>query len=133
MNPMERHAKNVTAFILVAFLALAILCSTFTAPGQALASASDCSENPSPMTMVGCENPSFLCGFNPASNLLAYGALTSARSADSVKDMLGLAVGASVIDISGETAPLGVKEGNKVSLAEPGKVSIHLLNSILNL
>ena len=85
------------------------------------------------MTMVGCENPSFLCGFNPASNLLAHGALTSARSADSVKDTLVLAVGASVIDISGETAPLGAKERNKVSLAEPGKVSIHLLNSILNL
>jgi hypothetical protein len=85
------------------------------------------------MAMVGCEHPSYLCGVGPASNLLSHGALTTARSADSGKDALGLAVGASVIDISGETAPLGVKERNKVSQAEPGKVSIHLFNSILNL
>jgi hypothetical protein len=130
---MKRRTKNSVAFILAAFFAFGILCSTFAAPGQALASVSDCSDNPGPMAMVGCEHPSYLCGVDPASNLLSHGALTSARSADSVKDTLGLAVGASVIDISGETAPLGVKERNKVSLAEPGKVSIRLFNSTLNL
>jgi hypothetical protein len=71
--------------------------------------------------MVECEHPSYLCGFDSASNLLSRGAISSSRSNDSLKDALGLAVGAPSIDFPRELAPPGAREWKNVSLAEPGK------------
>jgi len=85
------------------------------------------------MAMVGCENPNYLCGFDPANNLLSHGAFTSVRSSDSVKNALGLAIGAPVIAISNELAPRGAREWRNVSHLEPRKVSVYLFNSILTL
>ena len=130
---MKRRPKNLIAFALAAFFAFGILCATFTAPVQALASVTDCSQTPVPMAMVGCERPSYLCGFNTGSNLLAAGAISSPRSNDSVKNALALALGVPSIDVSIEFAPPGGRERENVSLAEPGKVSTRLFNSILNL
>ena len=130
---MKRETKNITAFVLAAFLAFGIFCSTFAAPGQALAAVTGCSQMAGGMAMVGCGNPNYLCGFNPGSNLLSDGAVISARSHDSFKDALGLALGASAIDVSTELTPSGAKQWKNGSLVEPGKVSVRLLNSTLNL
>ncbi len=130
---MKRRSTNVVAFVLAAFFAFGILCSTLAAPGHALASVSGCSQMPRGMAMAGCERPSYLCGFDAASNLLSYGALSSARSTDSLKNALGLALGAPSMDVSIGLAPPGATEWKNVSLAEPGKVSIRLFNSVLNL
>jgi len=89
---------------------------------------------PGGMAMRECQHPNYLCGFDPTSNLLSYGTLSSARSSDSFKNILGLAVGApSSINVSAGRAPPGASEWKNISLAEPGKVSIRLFNSILNL
>ena len=130
---MKRRKKNCAAFVLAAFFALGILCSTFAAPGQALASVSDCSDSSGPMAMVGCEHPNYLCGVDPSSNLLSRGALTSVRSNDSLKNALAFGLGVRSIDVSIVLTPPGLREWRNVSLAEPGKVSIRLLNSSLNL
>jgi hypothetical protein len=130
---MKRRSKNVVASVLAAFFAFGILCSTFTAPGQALASVSGCSQTPGAMAMAGCEHPSYVCGFDSASNLLSHGALSSGRSNDSLKNALSLALGAPSIDVSIDLVPLGAREWKNVSLAEPGKVSLRLFNSVLNL
>ena len=133
MSAMKRRHKNFIALVLAAFLACGILCSTFAAPGQVLASVTGCSQMPGGMAMAGCDHPNYLCGFNPASNLLSDGALASARSNESLKNALGLALGASAMDVSIEIAPSGARQCKNVSLAEPGKVSVRLLNSTLNL
>ena len=130
---MKWRTKNITAFVLAAFLAFGIFCSTFAAPGQALASVTGCSQMAGGMAMVGCGNPNYLCGFNPGSNLLSHGAVTSTRSHDSFTDALSLALGASAIDVSTKLAPPGAREWKSIFVAEPGKISVHLLNSILNL
>jgi hypothetical protein len=130
---MKRRSKNVVAFVFAAFFAFGILCATLGAPGQALASVSGCSQMPGGMAMVGCEHPSYLCGFDPAINVLSYGAVRSAGSNDSFKDAPGLTIGAPSIDVPGDLAPPTAREWKNVSLAEPGKVSIRLFNSVLNL
>jgi hypothetical protein len=128
---MERRTKNITAFVLVVFLAFGIFCSTLAAPGRALAAVTGCSQMGGGMAMGGCENLNYLCGSNPANNLLSSGAVASTRSNDSLKD--ALALGASAIDVSTKLAPPGAREWKSISLAEPGKVSVRLLNSTLNL
>jgi hypothetical protein len=130
---MKRRSKNVVVFVLAVFFAFGIMCATLGAPGQALASVSGCSQMPGGMTMAGCERPSYLCGFDPATSVLSYGVLSSAQSNDSFKNTLGLALAAPSIDISIGLAPPGAREWKNVSLAEPGKVSIRLFNSTLNL
>lgn len=129
---MKRRSKNVAAYVLAAFFAFGILCSALAAPGQALASVSGCSEMPGGTAMTGCDHPSYLCGFDPGSNLFSSGALSSARLSDSLKNALGLALDAPSIDVSNLTPP-GARQWKKVSLTEPGKVSIRLFNSTLNL
>lgn len=133
LSTMKRRSKNVVAFVLAAFFAFGILCSTLAAPGQALGSVSGCSQTSAPMAMVDCEHPNYLCGFDPANDLLSSGALTSGRLSDSLKSALSLALGAASIDVTGELAPPGARECKNVSLTEPRKVSIRLFNSILNL
>lgn len=130
---MKRRSKNVVVFVFAAFFAFGILCSTFAAPGQALASVSGCSQMPGAMEMAGCEHPGYLCGFDSANNLLFHGALSSARSSDLLKNALDLALGTASVDVSIGLASLGAREWKNVSLAEPRKVSIRLFNSILNL
>jgi hypothetical protein len=130
---MECASKKVTSFVLILFFALGVLCSTVAAPGQALASISGCSQNSRSMEMTGCEHPHYLCGFDPARNLFFSGALSSARLSDSLKNVLDLALDAPSIDVSSNLAPPAARQWKKVSLAEPGKVSIHLFNSTLNL
>ena len=134
LSTMKRRSKNVVVYVLAAFFAFGILCSTLAAPGQALASVSGCSQTSAPMAMVDCERPNYLCGFDPANDLLSHGAFSSPRSNDSLKNALGLVLGALSIDVSiDELAPPGAREWKNVSLTKPRKVSIRLLNSILNL
>jgi hypothetical protein len=83
--------------------------------------------------MVGCDHPTYLCGFDLASDVLSHGAVSSARSNDSVKNGLGLTIGVPVMNPSTDLAHSGAREWTNVSLTEPGKVSIRLFNSILNL
>src|SRR5918996_5522229 len=116
---MKQRPKNIIAFVLAASFAFAILCATFAAPGQALASVSGCSQTAGAMEMAGCEHPSYLCGFNTGSNLLAAGAISSPRSNDSVKNALDLALGPPSIDVSIELASHGAKERENISRAEP--------------
>jgi hypothetical protein len=85
------------------------------------------------MAMTGCERPSYLCGFDSANNLLSRGAISSSRSNDSLKDALGLALATPAIDVSSALAPPGSREWKNISLAESGKVSVRLFNSVLNL
>ena len=130
---MKHRSKTLVACGLVLFFASAIWCATLAAPGQALASVSGCSQTPGPMAVAGCDYPSYLCGFDPASNLFSHGALSSARLNDSLKNALGLALGAPAIDVSTDLASPGAREWKNVSLAQPGKMSIRLFNSVLNL
>ena len=130
---MKRRSKNVVAYVLAAFFAFGILCSTLAAPGHALASISGCSQTPGPMAMAGCDYPNYLCGFDPATNLLSRGALSPALSNDSLKNVLGLALGGPFIDASIDLVPPGARDRKNLSFAAPGKISIRLFNSILNL
>lgn len=130
---MKRRSKNVLVFILAEFFTFGVLCSTLAAPGQALAAVSGCSQMPGGMAMAGCEQPIYLCGFDSARNLFSHGALSSARSNDSLKHALSWALGDSSIDVSIDFVPSGAREWKNVSLAEPGKVSLRLFNSVLNL
>jgi hypothetical protein len=133
LNAMKVRSRNVVALALLLFFASAIWCATLAAPGQALASVSGCSQMPGAMAMAGCAHPSYLCGFDSASNRLSQGALSSARSSDLLKNALGLALGTASVDVSIGLASPGAREWKNVSLAEQRKVSIRLFNSILNL
>ncbi len=124
---------SVVAYVLAVFFALGILCSTLAAPGRVLASVSPCSQTLGEMAMKGCEHPDYLWGFDPTSSLLSYGALSSARSSDSTKDILRLSLPAFALDVFMGLAPPGMRQRNNGPLAKAYKISIRLFNSRLNL
>jgi hypothetical protein len=99
------------------------------APSQSLASMSGCSQTPAGMAMAECHHPSRLCDFDFSSTLLSSGAF---GSNDSLKNTLGVALSARFI-VSGDLAPPARREWKDVTIAEPGKVSVRLFNSVLNL
>jgi hypothetical protein len=130
---MKRAPKNLISFALAFFFASAVLCATMAASGQSLASASGCSQIPPDTAMAECDLPSYLCSSATGNDLLAQGSLGSARSNDSLKNTLGLALGACLMNVSSDRAPPGRSEWRNVTIAEPGKVSVRLFNSVLNL
>jgi hypothetical protein len=81
----------------------------------------------------GCEYPSYFCDFSHASRALSRGALSSAPSSDSLKHTLGLTLGVCFVDVSSNLDPPSTRGWTNVSIIEPGKVSVHLFNSVLNL
>jgi hypothetical protein len=133
LKVMKVRSGNVVAFALIVFFASAIWCATVAAPGHALASVSGCSQTPGAMAMADCQRPIYLCGFDSANNLLSHSAFSSARSNDSLKHALSSPPGDSSMDVSIVPIPLGARKWRNVPLAEPGKVSLRLFNSVLNL
>jgi hypothetical protein len=129
---MKQRSKNLIAFVLAASFAFAILCSTFAAPGQALAAVSGCSQTAGAMEMAGCEHPSYLCGLDSSANFLSQGALSPTPN-DSLKNALGMALGEVSIASSNGAIPLGWRELTNALPAGSHKVSIRLFNSVLNL
>lgn len=129
---MKPRSKNLPAFVLVLLFAFGLLCSTVAAPGQSFASVQDCSHDGRPMAMVGCEHPGYLCGPGGSSNLLSHGAVSLARN-DSLKNILGVAVGSGSIDLSTIRPPSLSRDSGESFPMGPPKVSIRLFNSILNL
>ena len=130
---MKRTTKSLVVLGLVLFFASAVLCATLAAPGQSLASVTDCSQEDPAMEMTGCEHPSYLCDFNRSSYLLSQNARSSISSSGSVKSILAVAVGEPCFDSS---AYRGAFVGNEHTSAFPGgslKVPVHLYNSVLHL
>ena len=130
---MNRASKNVVSFALAFFFASAVLCATLAAPGQSLASVTGCSQDNRAMEMTGCEHPSYLCGFDGSSHLFSEGALSSARSSDSLKNTLGIAVGELCFDSSAYGGPFVGNEPTNASSVGPQKIPLHLYNSVLTL
>ncbi len=130
---MKRRSSISTAFILTAFFAFGVLCTTFAAPGQAFVSASGCSQTSGAMAMQDCDFPSYLCGWDSKTELFFQGVLRSARPGDSLQHSLGLAPGALRMGASTELAYFAAGAWRNMLPAGPGKVSIRLFNSVLNL
>ena len=129
---MARCPKKLFAFIIAVFVSLALLCAAFAAPGQAIASVTECSQMPGRMAMAGCKTPPLLCRLDAASLSLTQGALSSARY-DLSKSAHDLCIGDIPFDSTKEAALIG-KNSEQIFLDHrPGKVSTRLLNSILNL
>jgi hypothetical protein len=133
IKSMMRSSKNLVAFGLVVFFAVGVLCATLAAPGQSLASVTGCSQDNRAMEMTDCDHPSYLCGFDQSSHHLSQGALSSARSSDSLKSPLGVAVGEVCFNSSAYSGPFVRNEHTSAFPAGPHKVSIHLYNSVLTL
>lgn len=85
------------------------------------------------MEMAGCEHPSYLCSFNRSSHLLSEGSLTWARSNESLKNILGVAVGEACFDFSAYGGPLVGHEDTSAFPTGLHKVPIHLYNSVLTI
>jgi uncharacterized protein (DUF4213/DUF364 family) len=130
---MKCTAKSLVGFGLVFLFASAVLCATLAAPGRSFASISGWSHVPSGTAMEGCDLPSYLGSSASSSDRLAQSLLGSARSNDSLKNALGLAFVSPVIGLSSDLTPPGMREWRNVTVAESGKVSIRLFNSVLNL
>jgi hypothetical protein len=127
---MKPRSTNLLAFAVAALFGFSILCVTIAAPTRALASATGCAPTAGFTPMPDCEHPTYLCAFDLAGKSLARGATISARSSDSLDSGLHILVpipGASTI------SPPGFRERRNTALNPPGKVSVRLLNSILNL
>ena len=130
---MKRLSKILSSFAVAFFFASAVLCATLAAPGQSLASISGCSQDNHAVEIAGCEHPRYLCSFNRSSHLLSEGSFTWVRSNDSVKNILGVAVGESSFDSSAYGGHLVWNEHTSAFPIGPQKVSIHLYNSVLTL
>ena len=129
---MKRAAKNLVAFALVLFFASGIWCASLAAPSLSIASLTDCSQAGGSMEMAGCDHPD-LCGFESSSNPLIRGTFSSTRYNDVSKNAHDVSIGEVSFDASQEAALIW-KYSPHISLAHgPGKVSIRLFNSILNL
>lgn len=129
---MKRRTKTIATLCIALSFSLGVLCTTFAAPGLALASATDCSENAGPMMMSDCERPSYLCGFDVGNNVF-WRAITSPSSSGSIKKILSLAVDTLPLQSNTDIAPPGRHNWKNVSVAQRGKPSVYLFNSILNL
>ena len=129
---MKRSPQNLLAFALALLFAVGVLCATLAAPRQSFASATGCSQNTA-TAMTDCDHPSYVCGFDQSSQQLSQGALTSARSSDSLKSPLDAAVGEACFDSSVYTGPFARNEHTSAFSVGPRKVSIHLYNSVLTL
>jgi hypothetical protein len=132
VKSMKRTARSLVAFSLIFLFASAVLCATLAAPGQYFGSISGCSHIPSGTAMEGCDLPRYLGSSASSNDRLAQSLLGSARLNDSLKNALGLAFVSSV-NLSLDLTPPGIREWRSVTVAESGKVSIRLFNSILNL
>jgi hypothetical protein len=130
---MKRLPKSLISFAVAFFFVSALLCSTLAAPGQSFASVTGCSQDNHAMEMAGCEQPSYLCSFNRSSHLLSEGSLTWARSNESPKNTLGVAVGEPILDYSAYGGVLACNEHANAFPIGAQKVSIHLYNSVLTL
>ncbi len=130
---MQRTVKNLVASGLVLFFAFAVVCATVAVPGRSLASMTGCSQDNRAMEMTNCEHPSYLCGFDPSSTLLSQGAISSTRSNDSLKNLLGLAVGEVWFDSAAYGGSFVGNEHARAFPVGPHKVSIHLYNSVFTL
>lgn len=126
---VKRRWQHFVAIGLAVLFALTVLCSTMAAPSQSFA-ANGCSQTSGSRSMVGCENPNYLCGFDPTGKLFSPGASTSARSNDSGKTTLGLAVGAPAIDISRNLAPPETRARTSAAFAPSAKKPLHLVHSV---
>jgi hypothetical protein len=129
---MRRGSTYLTACFLVLFFVPGVLCSTVAAPGQPLASESDCSKNHAPAYMTGCEHPVYFCAFDPTANLVPRSAPTLARADDLPKNVLALGTGKG-LDASTLGAPLLRRDSERTFPLGPTKVSIRLFNSFLDL
>lgn len=130
-NTLNSIAKKLFVFGLLFLFTSTIWCASLAAPRQSLASVTGCSQESGAMEMTDCQQ--FLGGFSSSSNVLSQAAPRSARSKDSLKDNLGIAVGEAVIITSYGTVPLRWRESTNASPFHPDKVSIRLFNSVLNL
>ena len=130
---MKRSSKNLVGLGLILFFTFGVLCTTLAIPSQSLASETGCSQHNRAMEMTDCEHPSYLCALAGSSYLLSEGALSSARSNDSVKNLLGIASGEACSDSSAYSGPFVWNEHASAFPAGRHKVSIHLFNSVLNI
>jgi hypothetical protein len=130
---MKLRAKSLVVVGLVLFFASAVLCATLAAPGQSFASITSCSQHNQAMEMAGCEHPSYFCSFSRSSHFVSERSLSWARSNDSVKNTLGVAVGEALLDSSGYGGGLARNEHTNALPSGPHKVSVHLYNSVLTL
>ncbi len=130
---MKRRSSTLIAYVLVAFLTFGVLCSALAAPGQALASVGGCSQTSDAMAMQDCDFPRYLCGFDSKTDLFSQGVRRSARPGDSLKNSSGLALETLLTGVFRELASSLGKKWKHVSPFVPGKVSVRLFNSILNL
>ena len=130
---MKRLPKSLISFAVAFFFVAALLCATLAAPGQSFASVTGCSQDNHAMEMAGCEHPSYLCSFNRSSHLLSEGSLTWARSNESLKNILGVALGEAVLDYSAYGGVLACNEHTNAFPTGLHKVPIHLYNSVLTI
>ena len=129
---MKWDSKNLVAFVLVVFFASGIWCASLAAPSLSIASLTDCSQAGGPMEMAGCDHP-YLCGFESSSNPLIRGAFSSTRYNDLSKNAHDVSIGEVSFDASQEAALIWKYSPHIFLVHGPGKVSIRLFNSILNL
>jgi hypothetical protein len=128
---MKRITKGSVTFGLMLFFASAVLCATLAAPGQSLASVTGCSQGNHAMAMAGCEHPSFLCDFNRSSTLFSQGALSSTHLNESVKTILGMAIGEACFESTAYGCAFLGRQHTNAFPPGPHKVSVHLYNSVL--
>ena len=130
---MKWVSKNLAILGLALFFAFGVWCASLAAPGLSLASVVGCSQSGRVMEMAGCDHPSYLCGFDSSSGLLSQGGLSSARYNDLSKSVHDLSIGEVPADASKEAALIGKNSEDIFLVHGLHKVSIRLLNSILNL
>ena len=130
---MKWVSKNLAILGLALFFAFGVWCASLAAPGLSLASVVGCSQSGRVMEMAGCDHPSYLCGFDSSSSLLSQGGLSSARYNDLSKSAHDLSIGEVPADASKEAALIGKNSEDIFLVHGLHKVSIRLLNSILNL
>ena len=129
---MKRASKILVAFGLLLFFTFGVSCAAHAAPGLALASLMDCSQNRGPMAMAGCDHPTYLCGFD-SSKLFLQATSTARHYSDLSKKGRELAIREVQFGIPNQV-PLISKNSEYIFLRHQShKVSSRLLNSTLNL
>ncbi len=130
---MKRVLKTLTAFSLLFFFTLGVVCASLAAPDQSVASATQrCPQNSLALGKMDCDQPNFMCSFGLDPRSFSSVAIISPRTHELPK-AVPLPIGGAVITGLSLEISLAAIGAIVVNLRFPEKVPIHLFNSVLNL
>lgn len=131
--PVQRPFRKLTAFTVLFLFTLGVWCASLAALDLSVASATQrCPQNSLALEKTDCDQPNFMCPSGPDPRLFSSVGIISPRTDEPPKGAPLAIIGPAVTGPPYEVSRAGIGAA-AVNLHFPGKIPIHLFNSVLNL